>query len=77
MNGCHSQLAPMRLQSELIYHSKGNVSWPNVMTRTCQYIKQENIVDDGCDGCRENLMINGLTEAETNNTMSVKGLNHG
>lgn len=54
MNGCHSQLAPNRLQHDLIYHSKGNVSWANVMTRDCQYIKQENIVDDGCNGCREN-----------------------
>jgi hypothetical protein len=23
MNGCHSTLSPNRLQSELIYHSKG------------------------------------------------------
>ena len=53
MNGCHSQIAPNRLQSELIYHSKGNVSWANVFTKTCQYIKQENINDDGCNGCDE------------------------
>ena len=52
MNGCHSQLAPTRLQHDLIYHSKGNVSWANVMTRTCQYVKQD-IQDKGCDGCKE------------------------
>lgn len=53
MNGCHSTLQPDRLQHDLVYHSKGNVSWPNVMTRMCQYIKQENLNDDGCNGCDE------------------------
>jgi hypothetical protein len=52
MNGCHSQLAPNRLQHDLVIHSKGNVSWTNVMTRECQYIKQD-IQDKGCTGCRE------------------------
>lgn len=54
MNGCHSTLHPDRLQHDLIFHSKGNVSWTNKLTRTCQYIKQENIKDAGCDGCKEN-----------------------
>lgn len=54
MNGCHSQLSPTRLQHDLVYHSSGNVSWKNVMTRECQYIKQKGLVDSGCDGCAEN-----------------------
>jgi len=53
MNGCNSTLSPNRLQSELIYHSKGNVSWKNVFTRECQYIKQD-IQDKGCTGCSQN-----------------------
>jgi len=53
MNGCHSTIAPNRLQHDLIYHSKGNVSWTNKLTRNCQYIKQKDIVDSGCDGCKE------------------------
>lgn len=51
MNGCHSQIAPNRLQSELIYHSKGNESWENVMTRTCQDDNKLN--DIGCIDCKE------------------------
>ena len=53
MNGCHSTLHPNNRQHDLVWHSKGNVSWPNVMTRSCQYIKQENIQDTGCNGCKE------------------------
>lgn len=60
MNGCHSTLQPDRCQHDLVYHSKGNVSWPNVMTRTCQYIKQENLNDKGCDGCREKINQDGI-----------------
>ena len=58
MNGCHSTLHPDRLQHDLIYHSKGNVSWANVFTRECQYIKQD-IKDDGCNGCAENTKQSG------------------
>jgi hypothetical protein len=53
MNGCHSTLHPNRLQHDLVWHSKGNVSWPNVFTKECQYIKQENLVDANCNGCKE------------------------
>lgn len=53
MNGCHSTLAPDNRQHDLVTHSKGNKSWPYVFTRDCQYIKQENIKDAGCDGCKE------------------------
>jgi hypothetical protein len=53
MNGCHSQLHPKRCQHETVTHSKGNVSWPYVFSRECQYIKQAGLVDAGCDGCYE------------------------
>jgi hypothetical protein len=53
MNGCHHTIPNSRIQNELVYHSKGNVSWPYVFTKTCQYIKQAGIVDAGCDGCYE------------------------
>jgi len=53
MNGCHSTLATERLKNDIVYHSKGNVSWKNTFTRDCQYIKQ-GIDDKGCYGCKEN-----------------------
>ena len=53
MNGCHSTIAPQRLQINIVVHSKGNTYWPNVFTKTCQYIKQPGLVDHGCDGCKE------------------------
>ena len=53
MNGCHSTLHPNNRQHDVVIHSKGNVSWPYVFTRSCQYIKQENIQDAGCNGCKE------------------------
>ena len=57
MNGCHSTIAPNRLQYDMVHHSKSNVNWPRswpfVMTKTCQYIKQPGLVDHGCDGCKE------------------------
>lgn len=51
MNGCHSTLAPDNRQHDLVTHSKGNVSWPYVFTRDCQYDNKEN--DKGCNGCKE------------------------
>lgn len=56
MNSCHSTLQPDRCKHDLIYHSKGNVSWPNVMTMECQYVKQD-IQDKGCDGCKEKTIL--------------------
>jgi len=53
MNGCHSTLHPDRLQHETVTSGRGNVSWPYVMTRDCQYIKQKDIEDAGCDGYKE------------------------
>jgi hypothetical protein len=53
MNGCHSTLHPDNRQHETVSHSKGNVKWPYVFTKDCQYIKQKNINDPGCDGCKE------------------------
>lgn len=53
MNGCHSTLHPNNRQHDMVWHSKGNISWPYIFTRDCQYIKQDNIQDAGCNGCKE------------------------
>lgn len=62
MNGCHSSLHPARLKSDFVYHSKGTVKWPNIFTRNCQYIKQKNLDDAGCNNCSEKIkheILNG------------------
>jgi len=51
MNGCHSTLVPDRCKYENVAHSKGNVSWPYIFTRACQYDNKLN--DKGCNGCSE------------------------
>lgn len=73
--GCHSDKAPINRCLQNVEHSKGSSWWPYIFSRMCQYDNKSN--DIKCNGCKhehkDDVMFNGLTEQETNNTKSVKG----
>ena len=48
--GCHSDNAKNKFKSDTVEHSKGNVKWAYVFTKTCQYDKRE--FDGKCNDCK-------------------------
>lgn len=47
--GCHSDRAPDRFKSPVIFHSSGNTSWEDRSNKRCQYDRIEQ--DERCDKC--------------------------
>ena len=48
--GCHHTRAPDKFKADIVFHSKGNVSWPARMSKSCQYDRIDS--DARCDGCQ-------------------------